>query len=162
MADAAEEFLRKYLDERNGVRWPSGDATRTDVAQTLLGINCVSICDYWYQFAADLIENPQPEKPYVRAWNDAAKKDRAYREAFATLNDDQKQVVLRLLRQVVDGTMYSALVKLDQFPHADVVIQFVNRENDDAVYTVQVLPGEFNLHGRWHQWVKEFSDLPRP
>ncbi len=161
MSDATDEFRRKHLDEGNGVRWPSGDAAKTDVAQTLLGIHCVGTCDYWYQFAADLIQNPQPEKPYVRAWNDAAKKDRAYREAFSTFNDEQKQVVLRLLRQVVNGTMYSALVTLDQFPHADVVIQFVNRE-DDAVYTVQVLPGEFNLHERWHQWVKEFSDLPQP
>ncbi len=162
MSDTAEKFLQQNIDDRNGVRWPSGDAAKTDVAQTLLGINCVGISDYWYQFAADLILNPQPPKPYVRAWNDAAKKDRAYREAFASFNDAQKQAVLRLLQQVVEGTMYSALVKLDQFPHADVKIQFVNREDDDAVYTVQVLPGEFNLHERWHQWLKDFSDTPRP
>jgi|SRR4051794_35610857 len=162
MSDAADEFLRTHVDDTNGVRWPSGHAARTDVAQTLLGLICVGICDYWYEFARDLVVNPAPEKPYVRAWSDVAKKDRAYRDAFATLNDDQRHAVLRLLRQVTDGTMYSALVKLDQFPHANVVIQFVNREDDAAVYTVQVLPGEFNLHERWHQWLRDFSDAPRP
>jgi hypothetical protein len=67
--------------------------------------------------------------------------------------------LLRLLHQTIYG---ATLSMLDQFPHANVVIQFVNREDDDAVYTVKVLPGEFNLHERWHQWVQDFSDAPRP
>jgi hypothetical protein len=158
MSDAADEFRRKHIDDTNGVRWPSGDAAKTDVAQTLLGISGVGICDYWYEYARDLVVNPQPEKPYVRAWSEVAKKDRAFRDVFATLNDEQRQAVLRLLRQVSDGVVYSVFVQLDQFPHANVVINFVNREDDAAVYSVQALPGEFGLHERWHQWVQEFSD----
>ena len=161
MSEAADEFLRKHLDDTNGVRWPRDDAAKTDAAQTLLGLGCVGICDYWYDFARDLVVNDQPAKPYVRAWSDLAKEDRAYREAFATINDALRHAVLRLLRQVIDGTMYSALAKLDQYPHANVVIKFVNREHD-AAYTVQVLPGEFALHERWHEWVRDFSDIPPP
>ena len=162
MSHAADEFCRKHLDESNGVRWPSGDAAKTDVAQTLLGLRFVSNCDYWYQFARELLVNPQPVQPYVRAWNEAAKKDRAYREAFATLNDEQRQAVLRLLHQVINGVTYSMLADLDQFPHADVMIQLVNREDDVAVYSVQALPGEFGLHERWHQWRNDFADSPTP
>ena len=162
MSDAADEFRRKHLDDTNGVRWPSGDAAKTDVAQMLLGLSCVGNCDYWYEFARDFVVNPQPKEPYVRAWSEVAKKDRAYRDDFSTLNDQQREAVLRLLHQVIYGATFSTLSMLDQFPHANVVIQFVNREDDAAVYAVQVLPGEFNLHERWHQWVQEFSDSPPP
>ena len=41
MSDAADKFRRKHFDDTNGVRWPSGDAAKTDVAQTLLGLSCV-------------------------------------------------------------------------------------------------------------------------
>jgi hypothetical protein len=66
--------------------------------------------------------------------------------------------VLRLLRNVIDGATFSALVKLDQFPHANVIVQFVNRE-DEPPYVLQVVPGEkgFGIHERWHEWVEEFS-----
>jgi hypothetical protein len=66
------------------------------------------------------------------------------------------------LRKRVRGLELEATTLKDQFPHADVRKEFINREDDDAVYTVQVVPGEFNLHERWRQWVKEFSDSPRP
>src|SRR5262249_44458752 len=130
MSDTADKFLRKYLDDTNGVRWPNDDAAKTDVAQTLLGIRGVGISDYWFEYARDLVVNPQPETPYIRAWSDVAKKDKAYRDAFATLNDEQRRAILRLLRQVSDGVVYSVFVELDQFPHANVVISFVNREDD--------------------------------
>jgi hypothetical protein len=162
MSDAADEFRRKHLDDSNGVRWPSGDAAKTDLAQTLLGLGCVDNCDYWYEFARDLVVNPQPKDPYVRTSSEVAKKDRAYRDAFSTLDDQQREAVLRLLHQVIYGAAFSMLSMLDQFPHANVAIQLLSREDDDAVYSVQVLPGEFNLHERWHQWVQDFSDASRP
>ncbi len=158
MNEAADEYLRKHLDDANAVRWPSDAASRIDLAQTLLGIHFVANSDYWFGYARDLIINPQPEKPYVRAWNEAAKKDRAYREAFATLDDKQREAVLQLLREVSDGATFSALVKLDQFPHANIVVQFVNRE-DESPYVLQVVPGEkgLGIHERWHEWVQDYS-----
>ena len=63
MSEAADEFLRKHLDDTNGVRLPSGEAARTDVAQTLLGLSCVGICDYWYEFARDLHIGPVIRTP---------------------------------------------------------------------------------------------------
>ena len=118
----------------------------------------VGDCDYWYGYARDLVVNAQPPEPYVRAWSEVAKKDRAYREAFATLNDEQREAVLRLVRNVVEGTMFSALVTLDQFAHANVVVELRNRD-EEAVYRVQAVPGQhgFGIHERWHEWVTDFS-----
>jgi hypothetical protein len=158
MNSHADEYLRKHLDDANAIKWPADARSKIDVSQTLLGIHFVANSDYWFGYAKDLIINPQPEKPYVRPWNEAAKKDRAYREAFSTLDDKQREAVLRLLQNVIDGATYSALVKLDQFPHANVVVQFVNRD-DESPYVLQVVPGEkgIGIHERWHEWVEDFS-----
>ncbi len=158
MNSQADDFLRKHLNEKNAVRWPSDPSEKQDVAQTLLGIQFVSVADYWFDFARDLVSNPQPEKPYLRSWSDVAKKDRAYREAFATLNPDERQAVLRLLQHVIDGVTHSSITTLDRFPHADLVVQFVNRD-DEPRYVQRVVPGEnrVELHQRWPEWVKRFS-----
>ena len=158
MNPAAEQYLRDHRTDSNAVRWPDDEAARVDVAQTLLGLHYVSNADGWYEFARDVLVNPAPAKPYVRPWSEVAKRDRAYREAFATLTDEQRQAVLRLIRKVADGATFSALVKLDQFPHADLVVQMVQRDGEPP-YTVQVVPGPRGLgvHERWHEWVREFS-----
>jgi hypothetical protein len=158
MNSNADEYFRKHLDDKNAVRWPADSASKIDVAQTLLGIHFVANSDYWFGYAKDLISNPEPETPYIRPWSAVAKKDRAYREAFATLNEAQRDAVLRLVRNVVDGATFSALVKLDQFPHANIVVQFVNRA-EEAPYVLQVVPGErgIGIHERWHEWVTDFS-----
>ena len=158
MNPEADKYLRKHLTETNAVRWPDDDAAKIDTAQTLLGLHSVANADYWYEYARDVVVNPQPASPYVRPWNEAAKKDRAYREAFSTLTEDQREAVLKLLRNVVDGATFSSLVKLDQFPHADIVVQMVQR-GDELPYTVQVVPGPrgFGIHERWSEWVRQFS-----
>src|SRR5258706_1767792 len=155
MNHAVDEYFRKHLDDANAVKWPVDTPSKIDVAQTLIGIHFVANSDYWFEYAKDLIINPQPETPYVRPWSEFAKKDRAYREAFATLNSEQRQGVLRLIRNVADGATYSALVKLDQFPHAHLVVQFVNRD-DEPPYVLQVVPGEkgIGIHERWHEWIE--------
>ena len=156
MDSAANEYLRKHLDDANAVKWPVNAAAKIDVAQTLLGIHFVANSDYWFEYARDLITNPQPKTPYVRPWNEAATRDRSYREAFASLDTGQREAILRLLSQVIDGATFSALVKLDQFPHADIVVQFVNRRSEPP-YVVQVVPGDkgIGIHERWHEWVAE-------
>src|SRR5437764_6249507 len=107
MTPSADKYLREHLDESNAVKWPEDDAAKIDVAQTLLGMWFVGNCDSWYKYAEDLVVNPQPAKPYVQPWNEAAKKDHGYRKAFVTLNESQRQAVLRLLRNLIDGTAFS-------------------------------------------------------
>jgi len=155
---AADEYFRRHLTESNAIRWPDDNMDRANVAQTLIALHFIGNADYWYEWARDHLTNPQPPEPYVRPWSDFAKKDRAYREAFATLNDEQREAVLRLVRNVADGATYSSLVKLDQFPHANVVIQLVNRD-DEPPLTVQAVPGPDGrgIHEQWSNWVREFS-----
>jgi hypothetical protein len=158
MNHAADEYRRKHLDDANAVKWPADTPSKIDVAQTLLGIHFVANSDYWFGYAEDLVTNAQPGTPYARPSSEFATKDRAYREAFATLDGDQRRAVLRLIRNVADGATYSSLVKLDQFPHANLVVQFANREGEPP-YVLRVVPGEhgIGIHERWHEWVNAFS-----
>jgi hypothetical protein len=161
MTPLAEKFLREHVDESNAVKWPEDDAAKVDVAQTLLGMWFVGESDYWYKYAEDVVVNPQPPTPYAHPpLNDAEQKDRAYREAFATLDETQREAVLRLLQNVVEGTAFSCLVTLDQFAHAKVVVELRNREGEPP-YRVQAVPGNdgVGIHERWHEWLIDFSEV---
>ena len=160
MTHWAEEYLREHVDESNAVKWPQDNAAKVDVAQTLLGMWFVGECDSWYEYGEDLVLNPQPRTPYVRPWNEAAKKDHTCRELFSTLNEAQREAVLRLLRNIAEGTAFSCLVTLDQFAHAQVVVELRNRQGEPS-YRVQAVPGErgVGIHERWHEWLTQFSDF---
>jgi len=106
---------------------------------------------HWSDYAEDLVRNPQPKKPYERPSSMFAQKDRSYRDVFATLTDAQKKKVVELLRECVSGSVFSALVTLDQFAAGEVQI-FVQPEEGDRV---QIAPGEVDLHD-------EFAERVRP
>ena len=158
MNDAADAYLREHLDAANAVRWPVAEREKVDVAQTLLGLWLVGKCDSWYEHGRDLLTNPEPAEPYVRPTSQLAVEDRAYRDVFATLDPQQRAAVLRLLDKVIDGTMFGALVTLDQLAHAEVTVDLGNRDGEPA-YSVRAVPGHngIGIHERWSEWLSRFG-----
>lgn len=110
-----------------------------------------STATYWSNHAEDLVRNPQPKKPYERPSSMLAQKDKSYRDAFATLTDEQKKKVVELLRECISGSVFSSLVILDQFAAGEVQV-FVQPEGGESV---QIAPGDVDLHD-------EFAERIRP
>ena len=159
MSPTADNYLREHLDAANAIAWPADPDAKADVAQTLLAIWLIGKCDYWYAHARDRVSNPRPTEPYVRPDSEVAREDASFRSAFSTLDDRQRAAVLRLLRKVIDGTMFGALVTLDQFAHAAVSVTFSNRDGEPP-YSVPAVPGPggFGIHDRWSEWLSRFGD----
>jgi hypothetical protein len=156
--ESPEAFLRSNMDADRHIRWPADERQREELAQTLFGLMFVETLDGWIKTAEDWLNNPEPSRPFERAWSALAKMDHAYRAAFQTLNEDQRKAVSRLLRHAISGALFSALASIDQFPYGQFEISFVDEETSDRVL---LAPGWQYLHDRFHEWRRQFSAYPR-
>jgi len=128
------------------MNWPSGDSDFATAARSTFLDEMVAQADYWIEFGSDLITHPQPTRPFQRSWSEAAKKDRAYREAFATLTDEQKEMVTALLKQCVSGAIFSSLCTLDQFPGGEAEVWISDGVCGAGKRKVKISPMQTDLH----------------
>lgn len=112
--------------------------------------------DNYLDYAVDRVTNPQPAQPFeIENWLSGV--DRAYRQCFSSMSDRQKQIVLRLVRDVVDGVLLQTLTSLDQFYVADVKIALVGNGPDGQAVEVPVTSLETDLAELFVQCTEEFS-----
>lgn len=99
-----------FLKERN-IEIPNND---NEIINLFLGALVVGKIDHWLGYAFDFIDNGKPQIPFEREWSDAAKQDKAYRDSLATLNEETKNQIKKLLRESVEGAVFSILSELDR------------------------------------------------
>ena len=131
--------------------WPADEAECQRVGRALLLRDAVSHVEYWTDYAHDFLYHPQPKEPYQRNWSDVAKKDKAYREMFATLTDAQRESVLRLLDDCIRGSVFATLCTFDQFPHGEAEIRVRDGVCGEGSRTFTIAPTELELHDEFTQ-----------
>jgi hypothetical protein len=100
--------------------------------------------DCYLDRAVDVVSNPRPLQPFeFDNWGSTV--DMAYRQVFASLESTQKQIVLRLVREVASGVLLSALSGLDQFYIAEVKIALVGNGPNGQPMEVPVTSIETDL-----------------
>ena len=156
MEDHAE-FVESHLTPDRRILWPPESQDQATLGRTMLGISFVRTMDYWIDLAVDYVTNPGDDKVFERK-NEAWKRDRAYRSAFAQLTAEQRTMVLKLVRQVAHGVLFSTMVDVDQFPPANVHIALVERDEDEQIArSVEIYAGNGDLHDELCDWVARFS-----
>jgi hypothetical protein len=137
--------------------WPENAEECAALARSMFISKCVSNARYWIDWGSHLVTHPQPDKPYVRSWNDAAKEDRAFREAFATLNEQQRTKVLELLQRCIHGAVFSTLCTLDQFPHGEAEVFVSDGVCGSGTRSFRIAPTGTDLHD---DFTAEFGAQP--
>lgn len=151
------EFVEANLTHDRRIAWPTEKDDQATLGRTILGVSFVRTLDYWIGLAVDYVSNPTSEEVFPRR-NEAWKRDRAYRSVFEQLTDEQRGIVLKLVREVAHGVLFSTMVNLDQFPPADVHIALVERdESEQVVRHVEIYAGNGDLHDELSEWVARFS-----
>lgn len=151
-----EPTPRPSLDEDARIIWPADPQKRARLAQQLFGRSLVETMDYYLDYAVDMVVNPRPAKPFeVENWLSGV--DHAYRQSFSSMSEQQKRIVLRLVRDVVGGVLASALSRLDQFHVADVRIVLVGRGPDGQSVEAPVTSIEADLAKQFVECTEEFS-----
>ena len=131
MENRIQTVCQHCTDDSGAFRWPSDEAERNKLASQILGACVVAGMDY---SLADALANLPPD-----------------------LSAEQLSKIRRLFLQTVSSVAFSILVKLDQFPHANLDLILSDLENDDRV--ASIVDGEiFDLHDRLGGWLEQFSD----
>lgn len=138
--------------------WPDGDEQRVRLARRLFGWAIVGQVDYWIDYAYHLILNPGPDRPSFRD-NYASEKEKSYRACFSTLNDTQRQLLLRLVRELADGVAMSILGSLDEFGLGGdrVEISVIGRGSEGEQIVVPITAVDEEMYQQYVSWQEEFG-----
>lgn len=133
MKDRIRSICAEYLD-RNGIfQWPADEPARNMLASRILGACIVAVMDGWVEKDLSTLD---PD-----------------------FSSEQKLKVRRLLFETVKGVVFAILVKLDQFPNANLDLVLTGLENEDRL--ASIFEGDFfDFHDRLWGWIKEFSEFP--
>ncbi len=107
---------------------------------------CVSNARYWLDWGSHFLTHSEPDTPFVRSWSSVAKEDRAFRDAFAAFNEQQRNKVIELLRRCVRGAVFSSLCTLDQFPNGEAEILIHDGVCGSGTRTFRIAPTDTDLH----------------
>jgi len=116
-----------------------------EIINLFLGALIVGKIDYWLKRAFDFIDNKQPETPNEREWSELAERDKAYRTNFLQLDNEVKTQIKKLLRESIEGIVFSILSELDE----NWMISFDNEE----------IKGTANKNGELHADLYKWLDL---
>lgn len=155
------DIYNQYVSRDGSVLWPDDLEEQIYLARAILGRELIAVFDLWIEHANDLIENPEPKKPFLRP-NKAYREDAYFRNNLGTLEPKQKKAVRDLIRTTVSGVLFSTLVTLDQGDYGkyDLLLKpfsekpFIS-EKTDGISLFTNLPDE--LHDELNDWIISFS-----
>ncbi len=137
---------------------PDGEEEKKKAAQQLFGAIMVACVDVDIEAAIDLLDRSKQENPPAEAH-----KWRELRESLSSLTDEQRASVIKLVKKIASGVLYSQCVKIDNFPGMHVEIRLVPHDDSSEEYhnedfILVAAPTEDEMMHRYYQWVKKFSD----
>jgi hypothetical protein len=134
MKDRIRTVCAEYLDSEGEFHWPADESVRNTLASRLLGACIIGAMDGAVETGLSTLE--------------------------ADFSPEQQAKVRRLMFETVKGVVFSILVKLDQFPGANLNLVLSGLENDDRL--ASIFEGDiFDLHDRLWGWISEFSEFPK-
>jgi hypothetical protein len=151
------DIYNQYFKDDNLIEWPDDQKEQALLARALFGRQLIAKFDYWLRHAIDLLENPEPKKPFPRH-NIVDLEDHYFRGNMQTLEPNQQKAVRDLIRTTVHGVLFSALIILDQSPFGKYDLRLTPSQTTEnsGISLFMDLPDE--LHDELNDWIISFSD----
>jgi hypothetical protein len=134
MKDRIRSVCEKYLTPDGELQWPADEAARNKLGSRLLGACVVAAMDQEIETSLPSLQSD--------------------------FSEEQQRKVRHLLAQAVRGVVFSILVKLDQFPCADLDLVLSRLESQERLGSI-VEGDSLDFHDRLWNWIEEFSEYPR-
>ena len=132
--------------------WPADPDARTHMAGQVLGARLVGALD---SILDDEVAAAEGRLPAPGSHNYEA--EAKFRSVFATLSPQQREAVVRLVKRASSGTLYWALVKLDNFIGGNLDI-VVHPWGPDGEPMASCVVNQDELHHMYFDWIEQFSD----
>jgi len=136
--------------QKSGIDIPDDNDDRVNL---FLGSQITECIKYWIDRGFDFVDNEKPEKPFERE-NVTEQKDRAYRKAFYGLDDDTKFQLKKLLRESIEGVVFSTMLRFDQPPVGMWNIELINPDTNESLGIANI---DESLHEDLYKWIKLFE-----
>lgn len=151
------EIYRKYVDADNNVTWPEDQREKMLLARAIFGKWLIGKFDSWIDEGFDFVENPEPNSAYSRN-NLMKKRDQYFRSGLKSLAPEQKVVVKQLVLEMIEGTLFGALVTLDQTRYGQYLLSLRTEGGNNPGETIPVAPDKYmDLHDELSEWILGFS-----
>ena len=141
------EKLITYLKNKN-IEIPG---SINEIVNLFFGALVSDSVNYWFNKNCDFIDNKERFKPFERPDSDLAKKDINYRKIFSKLNNEEKENLKNLIKESLEGVLFSLFVKLDQSPIGDWKILLKEGQYEG------IANSGTELHEDLYKWLKIFS-----
>jgi hypothetical protein len=144
-------------DDQGRVQWPSDVQEAEKLVRRLFGWALIGTMDYWIDHATSYLTDPVQPSRMKDHQNYAAIKDKEYRDCFKSLTEPQRQMTLKLVREIVHGALFSTISDLDQFPIGSIEIDLVEGRPDGTSRRIPITRADEDLFEAFVPWVEEFS-----
>ncbi|GEO03905.1 hypothetical protein AAE02nite_15690 [Adhaeribacter aerolatus] len=152
------ELIEKYVvDGFGNINLPESEDEKRKLARALLGLSLIGNLDNWLNNAFDLIDNHEPEEPFLRE-NALSRKDKAFRLAFAHLDNAVKEKIKEIIIDTASGVLFSSLVTFDQFEYGDICISLRPKTLDGKSEALDISDKWEDLHDELPEWIENFSN----
>ena len=139
-------------DEEDAIRWPEEPLPRATLVRDVFGATVIGALESVLEDGLAAAAG-QPPQPGASDYEVEAER----RRVMASLSEEQRAEVCRLLKESCFGTLYWILVKLEHFPQGSVDFT-VEPFSSQGVAFPAVGIKALELHHPYFDWVERFSD----
>ena len=150
------ELLGDDIKKRSDVKLPEDVNERKKYGRALMGLELISKFDSWIDHGLEHLDSEVPKIPKrnIKMFN----QEKKLRELLTSLNDDQKEAVQYLIKNLLHGMLFITLGYFDQPTLSDAVeITLKNKIGDDIVEIPINSDSCIDLHDELLNWIYSFS-----
>ena len=104
--------------------------------------------DYWFNNSSKFIENNETEETFSQLNDDKKRMYKNNMEILSQLNIDTKEIIKQLVKESIEGALFSLFVKMHQSPYGKFKI-ILESENGKKLGIVN---NKIDLHEELFKW----------
>ena len=155
-----------WLDENNNEIWPEDPEARAEMGRGLFGLALTNALDSFFITWHERASNPEGRSTATLG-SLVDRIDQDWRRGLAAMTQEQRDFVLRVIDDVLDGIAYQFAITLDRFDHGDLSVHLTAVDDQhQPKFTVQIQPhGSLEMFQDVLAWRDQFgrgSSIGRP
>ena len=120
-----------------------------EIINVFFGVLVSESINYWSDRSSDYIDNTESAESFERKDSDIAKMDKNYRESFSKLNEKTKGLLKNLLKESIEGVLFSIFLKMDQTNFGEWKISIKSKNGEE----LGIVNNDTELHEDLYNWI---------
>jgi hypothetical protein len=147
-----------WMDEQFHLLWPEDAEARAEMGRGLFGLALTNALDSIFINWRERASNPEG-RTGATPGSIADRRDQYWRRGLASMTQDQRDFVLRVIDDVLNSMAYHFGIMLDRFDHGDLSLHLTALDDQrEPKFTVQIQPqGALEMFQDVLEWRERFG-----